>query len=312
VPATNTSALFVNDTICVMFTPLVVSIVEEAALPALPFLLALATSTNLGGVATYTGNPQNMIIGTHAGMSFGRYLLRMLPVAALGLLVDAALLLLLFRRELPHGRLPPPAEARPTLDRALVGKSLFALAVALCCFLAGYSMAGSALAAAALLVVLAGRPPAPILARVDFPLLLFFGALFVVVAGVGHAGVLDRAYGWMMARLDPRPGPQLFQFSAITTLGSNLFSNVPWVLLSLDAVPRLADPERGWLTLAMASTLAGNLTIFGSVANLIVLELAGKHGRVGFLRFFKYGLVITTVTMAIGLAVILIEGRLGL
>ena len=92
---------------------------------------------------------------------------------------------------------------------------------------------------------------------------------------------------------------------------SNLFSNVPWVLLSLGVVPKLLDPERGWLVLALASTLAGNLTIFGSVANLIVLELAGKHGRIGFARFLRSGVVITTATLLVGILVILVERALG-
>jgi Na+/H+ antiporter NhaD/arsenite permease-like protein len=305
------AALFVNDTICVMFTPLVVTIVDEAALPALPFLLALTTATNLGGVATYTGNPQNMIIGTHADLSFARYLLHMLPVAVVGLAADAALLLILFRRELPDGPLPAPRSARPPLDGKLVARCLAALAFALAGFLLGYSLPGAALAAAALLVVIARRPPKVALHRVDFSLLLFFAALFVVVSGVAHAGVLERANAWLAPRLAARPGEQLVQFSFITVVGSNLFSNVPWVLLSLGTVPHLADPERGWLALAMASTLAGNLTIFGSVANLIVLELAGAHGKVGFVRFLRYGFVVTVVTLALGIGVLFLQARLG-
>lgn len=305
------SALFVNDTICVMFTPLVVAVVDAAALPSLPFLLALTTATNLGGVATYTGNPQNMIVGTHAGISFGHYALHMLPVAVLGLGADAALLSWMFRRELSSGAFAGAAAPRPPVDGALVAKTFVALAVALAGFFTGHSLAGSALAAAAVVVVLARRPPGPLLRRVDYPLLVFFAALFVVVAGVDHTGALAAARDALVPRLGHEPGTQIVNFSLITVAGSNLFSNVPFVLLGLDTVPRLADPHTGWLALAMASTLAGNLTIFGSVANLIVLELAGRHGRVSFLVFLRYGVVVTAVTLFIGLGVLLVEQRLG-
>jgi Na+/H+ antiporter NhaD/arsenite permease-like protein len=306
------SALFVNDTVCVMFTPLVVAVVDEAELPALPYLLAVASASNVGGVATYTGNPQNMIIGTHAGISFGRYFAHLAPVALLGLLADGALLLAMFRGELPRGPLRGRAGEPPAVDGRLVAKGLAALGVALVGFFAGRSLSGTALAAAALLMLVAGRSPKRALARVDYALLVFFAALFVVVAGVARTGALDTAQGWFMARLDSgRPERQLASFAAVTVLGSNVFSNVPWVLLGLGSVPHLHDPTRGWMVLAMASTLAGNLTIFGSVANLIVLELAGRHGRVGFFRFLRYGAVITLVTTGIGLAVILGEARLG-
>lgn len=305
------SAILVNDTICVMFTPLVVAVVEAAELPALPFLLALASSTNIGGVVTFTGNPQNMIVGTHAGMSYAHYTLRMLPVGALGLVLDAALLTFLFRADLPRGPVRGPTTAPPTVDLPLLGISLATLVLVVAGFLLGFSLAGTALAGAAFLIVAARRPPRPVLARVDLSLLVFFAALFVVVQGVGHTGALARLATWLVPRLGGSPSSQLAGFSLLTVVGSNVFSNVPFVLLAIELVPRLADPPRGFIALAMASTLAGNLTIFGSVANLIVLELSGRHGEVGFLRFLRVGVVITTATMALGLAVLLGERALG-
>jgi Na+/H+ antiporter NhaD/arsenite permease-like protein len=305
------SALLVNDTVCVMFTPLVVAVIEEAALPPLPFLLALASAANLGGVVTYTGNPQNMIVGTHAPLSFAGYLLRMLPVGVLGLGANAALLLWMFRRELGHEPIAPPRAEEPVLDRPLARISLVVLGLVLVGFLCRLPLAGTALGGGALLLLVSGRGHRPPLARVDFALLLFFASLFVVVAGFERSGALDQALGWVVPHLGHTATGQLGRFAVLTVLGSNMFSNVPFVLLAVDLVPRLHDPTRGWLVLAMASTLAGNLTIFGSVANLIVLELAGRHGRVGFWRFLRYGAVITVVTTSIGLAVLLIEAQLG-
>jgi Na+/H+ antiporter NhaD/arsenite permease-like protein len=305
------SAVLVNDTVCVMFTPLVVAVIEEAALPPLPFLLGLASAANLGGVVTYTGNPQNMIVGTHAPISFAGYLLRMLPVGVLGLAVNAALLLWMFRRELGKEPIAPPKGTAPTLDRRLAGISLAMLGLVLVGFLARLPLAGTALAGGALLLLVSGRGHRPPLARVDFALLLFFASLFVVVAGLERSGALDQAFEWVVPHLGHTAAGQLGRFTILTVIGSNVFSNVPFVLLAVDLVPRLHDPTRGWLVLAMASTLAGNLTIFGSVANLIVLELAGRHGRVGFWRFLRYGAVITGVTTSLGLAVLLIEAWFG-
>src|SRR5207253_979072 len=119
----------------------------------------------------------------------------------------------------------------------------------------------------ALLLLACGPRHGELLARINYQLLVFFAALFIVVDGVVHAGALDAAERVVMPRLGATAPAQLVTFGVAAVVGSNVFSNVPFVLLGLGAVPRLLDPERGWLVLAMASTLAGNLTIFGSVAN---------------------------------------------
>jgi Na+/H+ antiporter NhaD/arsenite permease-like protein len=305
------SALLVNDTVCVMFTPLVVAVIEEAELPAEPYLIALASASNIGGVVTFTGNPQNMIVGTHAHMSFLHYTLRMLPVGAIGLLVDGAVLGSLYANQLPRAPLRRPTAAEPALDRALLSRALLAVALVLAGFLLGKPLAGTAVAGGALLILLARRPPRDAIGRIDFSLLLFFGALFVVVAGVERSGALAVANGWIVPRLGGSVAAQLTTFSLVTVVGSNVFSNVPWVMLAVKLVPLLGDPERGWMALAMASTLAGNLTILGSVANLIVLELAGEHGRIGFLRFLRTGFLITASTLGVGLGILLLERWLG-
>src|SRR5262249_1174616 len=111
--------------------------------------------------------------------------------------------------------------------------------------------------------------------------------------------------------LGTTPQRQLVTFGLFSQLASNLFSNVPYVLVARHFVPRLAQPEYQWTGLAMTSTLAGNLTMVGSVANLIVLGLAGPGGRIGFVRFLKYGSVVVLATPALGFAVLLAEMQLG-
>ncbi len=299
------SALLVNDTVCLMFTPLVLAVIVEADLPALPYLLALATATNLGGLATYTGNPQNMIVGAAPGApSFLGYTAHALPVALLSLAADAALLSWLFRRELPVGPLKERAPPRAYLDKVLAGKALAALALFVGLAMAGFRLAGAAMAAAALLILAARHTPKKALLRVDWILLLFFAGLFVVVRGVEKSGALQLAFDRLtpvFARHDAL-GP--LSFAAFIVVASNLISNVPLVLVAVKLVPALPDPTRGYILLAMASTLAGNLTLFGSMANLIVFESAGERGRIGFRRFFAYGSLITFTTLLIALAVL--------
>jgi Na+/H+ antiporter NhaD/arsenite permease-like protein len=306
------SAFLVNDTVCLMMTPLVLRIVDDAELPPLPFLLATAFGSNAGSVATLTGNPQNMIAGTLSGISFARFASALALPAAVALVLVAALLHALFRRSLPRRPLASGRLERPLLDRALIAKAAAATLLVLAGFLAGLPMAWTALAGAALVMAVGGRSPREALMRVDWPLLLFFAGLFVVVAGVGRSGAADRMFRAIEPFLGTGAVRQAAVFSAFTVAGSQLVSNVPFVVLAGQWIPRLAEPDQLWLATALASTLAGNLTPVGSVANLIVLELAGARGRIGFWRFLGYGALVTASTLAASLAILLAEHALGL
>ncbi len=311
VAAGTLSAVLVNDTVCVMVTPLVIAVVDDAKLPPLPYLLALAFGSNAGSVATLTGNPQNMIVGTLSGIPYLRFAAALALPAAVSLGLVACVLQLVFRRALPHRRFAVPPSAAPDVDRVLLAKSLGATALAVAGFLAGFPLAPTALLAAALLLAFGGRAPREALLRVDWPLLVFFAGLFVVVAGVGKAGVASRMFDAIAPALGVGVVRQSVVFSLFTVGASQIVSNVPFVLLAGAWIPRLAHPTLLWLVTALASTLAGNLTVLGSVANLIVLELAGSRARIGFWRFFAIGSVVTATTLAAGLAVLLLEHALG-
>jgi Na+/H+ antiporter NhaD/arsenite permease-like protein len=306
------SAFLVNDTVCLMVTPLVLRVVEDAELPPLPYLLAVAFGSNAGSVATLTGNPQNMIVGTLSGIPYTRFAAALALPALASLLIVAGVLHALFRKDLPRLARRDVRAAPPPVDARLLGKALLALAAALLGFVLGFPLSWTALFAAALLMALAGRAPREALARVDWPLLVFFAGLFVVVAGVARSGAADRMHDAIAPLLGDDAGRQAVVFSLFSVAGSQLVSNVPFVLLAGEWIPRLADPELLWLATALAATLAGNLTVIGSVANVIVLELAGSRGRIGFWRFFRIGLVVTSLTLAAGLAILLGERALGL
>jgi Na+/H+ antiporter NhaD/arsenite permease-like protein len=300
------SALLVNDTVCVMCTPVVLALVEAAALPALPYLLGLAFASNAGSVATLTGNPQNMLIGTLSGISYATFSAALLLAAVLSLLAVLAVLLAVFRRELSWKRLDidvPP----PPLQRGLALLCGCALAFVLAGFLLGYSLAWTAMTGAALLLALSRQPPREMFAQVDGTLLLFFAGLFVVTHGVAQAGIAERIHAALSPFFGDNATQQTVRFGLFTVAACQLVSNVPFVLLAAHWVPKLADPHLGWLSLALFSTLSGNLTPVASVANLIVLELSGNKGKIPFLRFLWVGALCTFVPLALALACLLLQ-----
>ena len=306
------SAFLVNDTVCLMLSPLVIRLVDDARLPALPYLLALAFGANAGSAATLTGNPQNMIVGTLSGIPYATFAAALAVPALLSLVLVAAVLHAVFHRDLPQGPLSPPPAADAGVEPRLLAKSLGATALAVAGFLAGFPLSWTALFCAAALMAVAGRRPREALARVDWPLLVFFAGLFVVVAGVARAGAAARMHDAVLPLLGTGGARQVVAFSVFTVAGSQLVSNVPFVILAGEWIPRMQDPRLLWLATALASTLAGNLTVLGSVANVIVLELAGSRAQISFWRFARIGATVTALTLPAGLGALLLERRLGL
>jgi Na+/H+ antiporter NhaD/arsenite permease-like protein len=306
------SALLVNDTVCVMVTPIVLRVVDDAELPPLPYLLALTFGSNAGSVATLTGNPQNMIVGTLSGISYARFAAALALPALASLFVVALVLTIIFRKELPRRVLARPRVEPPALDRPLLVRALGATTLAVAGFLMGLPLAWTALFAAALCMAIAGRAPREALGRVDWPLLVFFGGLFVVVAGVGRSGLAAWMYDLIAPAIGDGAPRQAVVFGGFAVVASQIVSNVPFVLLAGEWIPRLAEPRLLWLATALAATLAGNLTIVGSVANLIVLEIAGSRAGIGFWRFFRIGAIVTAATLATGFALLFAERALGL
>jgi Na+/H+ antiporter NhaD/arsenite permease-like protein len=290
------SAFFVNDVVCLVMVPFVLTLTQKLRLPPLPFLLAVATSSNIGSVATITGNPQNMLIGSLSGLEYRYFLFHLAPVAIMGLLVDWLVLHFIFIRELRQPEIALQPMPLPTLDFSNLWKPVLVAAGIVIAFLAGVSPALAAAAGAAILLISRTRDPHKLYAEIDWGLLVFFVGLFLIVGGAENAGVVNRllplAQRW---NLHTTAG-----FSAVAVLLSNLVSNVPAVMLLKSFVVSLPDPRKGWMLLAMASTLAGNLTITGSVANIIVVELAKPDVHISFWDYSRVGLPITVVTILIG------------
>ncbi|HZU86957.1 MAG TPA: anion transporter [Anaerolineaceae bacterium] len=294
------SAFFLNDTICLMFTPLVLGITLAIKRNPIPYLIALATAANVGSTATLTGNPQNMIIGTASGISYTHFAGTLTPVAFLGLggiwLVLVKFYPYDFRPE-PFPPLPPD-EAEAEVNRPMLIKSLLVLAGLLVAFLLGVPVAEASFLAACVLLFTRRLHPEQVFAEFDWSLLVFFAALFIVTGSLEVNGITAQ-----LSTLSQGMGTaNIWAFSGITVVLSNLVSNVPAVLLLRPVVATLPNPEAGWLVLAAASTLAGNLTLLGSVANLIVAEIASRwRVHLGFWEYTKAGLVITLISLLLGI-----------
>ena len=307
------SAFFVNDTICLVLPPLVLAVVRSLALEPLPYLLAIALGSNVGSAMTPTGNPQNMLIGVASGISFARFVGTLAVPSLGGLAIVFGVLAFVHRRALAAAprRLTAnaPAVVEHPFDAALVAKALVIFAGALVGWLAGLSLPLIAISAAALLIAVARRDPSEAFANVEWELLLFFGALFVVMRGVRDVPLVQELTSASGASLSGAPLHDAGIVTAAMLALSNLVSNVPAVILWLPVVPQTAHPNFVWLVMAMSSTFAGNLTLIGSMANLIVAERAAARGaRIGFVDYLKVGVPVTIATMLWGILWIVILG----
>jgi Na+/H+ antiporter NhaD/arsenite permease-like protein len=300
------SALLVNDTVCLMLTPLVVAVMVRGKLPLTPYLLALAMSANLGSVATLVGNPQNMIIGSMSHIRFVRFSASMLPVAMVGLAIQYLILRFGFRKLLNGVRIElPDAPPRP-VNRGLLALTIGVLGLVFVGFLAGLNLPWTAMGGGALIMVLARRDTHEVLKLVDWHLLVFFAALFIVVEALNLTGLPDQSLAKVQGMFGSTATSQAWNFAWFSALGSNVFSNVPFVLVAGKWIPRFANPELMWNVMALATTFAGNLTILGSVANMIVVESARGHAEVGFWDYARYGVPITLATTVAGMGILLL------
>ncbi len=292
------SAFLVNDAVCLALTPLVLELVLGLERNPVPYLLAVAMASNVGGVATITGNPQNMIIGSLSGIGYGSFAAALAPVAAIGLALTILLIATLFPREFwIRVRLaaPPAPPVRP--HRTLMFKTLFVTASLMVALFLGVAPAKAAAVAGAFLLLSRRVKSGRVYAEIDWTLLLMFAGLFIVVAGFEHA-VLTPA---LLQRLLALPLSGTAALSVLTAALANLVSNVPAVLVLRRFVEHLADPREAWLVVAMASTLAGNFTILGSVANLIVVQRArARNIEIRFGTYFRVGAPLTVLTIAVG------------
>jgi len=308
------SALILNDAVVLMFTPILIKVCRSIDANPVPFLVGEALAANIGSVATGVGNPQNAYIVIQSGISFSDFALALTPLAIISLAVAVALVALVFRKEIFDGGLgkPRPVDCSRLMSaapRARMEKPFFLVLAVLVAVFVGFTTSswldipislvaflGGCFLLLALPLIKRDTGTAPILRGVDWTLILFFVGLFILLKGVETSGLMEimlDSFADMGAGMAGVAG-----LTVISSVLSNLISNVPAVMLLSPVVPSGNDTL--WLSLATSSTLAGNATILGAAANVIVVEKGLSMGvEVRLWDFVKAGLPVTLVTLLI-------------
>ncbi|HEY3928021.1 MAG TPA: SLC13 family permease [Candidatus Koribacter sp.] len=291
------SAFLVNDVVCLFMAPLILKITRRMGRNPLPFLLALATASNIGSAATITGNPQNILISSVSHIAYRDFFLHLGPVSLVGLFLDWVMISLLCRKHLAEQVPPDPDGSSEHRVDGLLAPLLITIGI-IAGFLAGFNPALVAACGAAVLMLFRSRLLRNIYGEIDWSLLILFIGLFLIIGAAQHTGIADT----LLRTAERLNLHNLAIFSVAVTLLSNIASNVPAVMLLKDLVPQFPNTHQFWLALAMSSTLAGNLTITGSIANIIVVETVRPHVRITFKDYLVVGVPTTIVTIAVGVA----------
>jgi Na+/H+ antiporter NhaD/arsenite permease-like protein len=297
------SAFLLNDAVCLFLALPIAELCKQRKLPFGPYLIALATSANIGSAATLVGNPQNMIVGSLSHLGFVEFMVAVGPASIAGLAINAALLFVFYGGVLPARFADAESSApEPPADR--LGLTLAVVLVVVVGLFAGLDLGFTVLAGVMILVLVDRREPSSALAKVDWSLLVFFACLFIVVAGLDSTGLVGAAWDAVKEELALDRASGLAALSALLTVGSNVVSNVPMVLLAGPHLAELGDPTRAWALVAFVTTVAGNLTLVGSVANLIVAERARDHYELGFFEYLRFGAVSTILVLGAGVPLV--------
>ncbi len=297
------SALFVNDAVVLFFTPIILSITKENSINPEPFLLTEIFSANIGSVATEIGNPQNAYIAIESSIPFFHYFERMLPVSIISLAISMLFIYYFYREDMKK-TLKIREQKNEIRNPRLFYSGVITMTLILTSFFFVKDIAIVPFIGASVLLFVApfisDIDPRKVIKDVDWGIILFFVGLFIVMQGVMLSGILDE-----MLLFFNTHGLSLYSpwwYVTFVAIVSNLVSNVPAVLL-------LSPVTSGkfWLLLAMSSTLAGNATIIGAAANIIVLEIASVWGvEISWTRFSRVGFPVTLVTIALGTLVLIL------
>lgn len=302
------SAFLVNDAVVLLFTPVIIILCSSAGLNPIPYLIAEILASNAGSAMTITGNPQNMLIGINSGIGYSEFLLRLLPVSLLGMGVIVAVVRWLYAAEFAdHHRLQFQSNGFEYNYSSMRWSVTVFTGVVAGFFLhhrLQLSIPLIALAGAALILIFGKIKPSRVIKQVDWVLLLFFASLFIVVHAVEKVGLLQPL-------LENNPLKEnaagLGSVHLLSLILSQVVSNVPFTIVMLPLM-KAVHSDILWLALASASTLAGNATIIGAMANLIVIESAEAQGvKISFMEFLKPGLIVTFITLLLSFAILYLQ-----
>jgi Na+/H+ antiporter NhaD and related arsenite permeases len=311
------AAVAVNDTVALMGPPIAAVLARAAGLPPKFAFLLLAYSLTVGSVMTPIGNPQNMLIAVTSNMQapFITFVKALAVPTLINLVVTPLLLLKMMRVKNERvAVLASPWEAvRNRRDAVLAAAGLAAAVGAMVANdVAALSGAphirniGLIPFVVATLLYFFATDPRDVISRVDWGT-LFFASMFIAMKAVWDGGVLQPL---ISAALPSYQGTaaDLLAITALSLALSQILSNVPFVNLFSAYLTEIGADAKAWLTLAMASTVAGNLTLLGAASNIIILEVLEKRfsTTVTFFEFLKYGAVVTAVNVAVYLPLLLL------
>jgi len=292
------SAFLVNDTICLVLTPLVLDLVTQLRRNPVPYLLGIAMASNIGSTATITGNPQNMIIGSLSHLPYSTFAAALSPIAGIGLVLTVVLIAVAYRSEFWTRQRLGGEPQRAYANWPIIIKSVAVLLAMVGGFFAGVAPALVAIVAGSVLLFTRRIKSEKIYAEIDWTLLLMFAGLFIVIAGLEKSMLSP----WVVTAVERLRLEDIPVLSGITALLSNIVSNVPAVLVLKPFIAQLQNQQQAWLSVAMASTLAGNFAIVGSVANLIVVQRArAQNVEIGFWEYSRVGAPLTVLTIGVGI-----------
>ena len=283
------SSIVINDIVCLLFTPVVIMICLNVKVNPVPYLLAIAMASNLGSACTFIGNPQNILIGNLSKISAGEYFMNTAILSFLGLLMLYMAIMFIYKRDL-NVDFAYKAKYNKMIHKYLLAKTLLVLALIISFYLWGIDLSLTASLGAAFLLISTRIKPNRVYEDIDFNLLIMFIGLFIIMSGVEKSGLLNLINGYLSIEYMK----EIPLFAVMSIILSNIVSNVPAVLLLKYYI--LPDEQILWQVLALFSTIAGNLTVFGSIANLIVLEVAKKQGiEISSKEYFKIGFPLTII-----------------
>jgi Na+/H+ antiporter NhaD/arsenite permease-like protein len=292
------SAFFVNDTVCLVFTPFILELTRRMDVNPKPYLLALAMSANIGSAATITGNPQNIIIGAASGISYSTFFAKLFPASLISLVIVGLVIHFFYRNDIKN-KVIEVKDIKYKYNKALVMKTSSIALLTVVLFFLSVPMHIVAIGVGAFLLITRRVKPEKVYSLVDFELLILFIGLFIVVNGFERSVVFGEMVDYVRQVVNT---PLSFVISS--ALLSNIVSNVPAVLIFKPMMGSLFSSQNAWLYLAMSSTFSGNLTILGSIANIIVVESASPKVKIGFLEYLKVGVPVTILSILVGFLIL--------
>lgn len=294
------SAFLVNDAVVLLFTPIIISICRKTNLNPIPYLIAEILSSNIGSTMTITGNPQNMLIGISSNISYLDFLIKLLPISIIGMIIIVFIVKLFYRKHFnDKSILEFETDYKYDFKKMRISVLIFLLVIIGFFFgkILSLSIPIIALIGASLILLFGKAKPSSVIKDVDWVLLLFFASLFILVSSIQSLGLLD---SFINIELNENLS-SIIGLHSLSLVMSQILSNVPYTVLMTPLMDVLNN-ENLWLALASSATLAGNATIIGAMANLIVIESAEKENvKISFWEFFKIGIITTLITLILSI-----------